>query len=389
MDLASEPEPAPPVAGDETASPTLLTAGPSAPELSVVVPCFNERDNVAPLAAALEAALVGRRWELIIVDDDSPDGTAAVARGLGARDGRIRCIRRIGRRGLSSAVIEGALAASGRIVAVMDGDLQHDESILPALVERIERGDCDVAVGSRLVEGGDRAGLASGVRVRLSDAGIGLARLVLPVRLTDPMSGYFVAERALFERVAPRLSSRGFKILLDLLMSADRPLRVDEIPFRFRSRHAGTSKLDLLVLFQFAGVLLDKLCRGMVPIRFLGFALVGLVGVAINLVVLALARHAGLDFSWSQTVATLIAMASNFWLNNRLTYGNERLRGTALWRGLALFMAVCSIGGAADVGVAHMLYRAHSGWSLAGAAGAAIAVVWNYAVSSTLVWRAR
>jgi dolichol-phosphate mannosyltransferase len=359
------------------------------PDLTIVVPCYNERANVAPLVASLERALDGIAWELLLVDDNSPDGTAEEARRLGTLDRRIRCIRRVGRRGLSSAVIEGALAAAGRWVAVMDGDLQHDETLLPRMLRLVRAGECDLAVGSRHVEGGTEAGLSSQRRRVLSHAGIRLAQAVLPVRLSDPMSGFFLTERATFEHLAPRLSASGFKILLDLVLSSPTRLRVRELPFRFRPRVAGDSKLDVLVLVQFASLLLDKLARGLIPTRFVAFMLVGLIGVGANAATLGAIRDTGLSFGYAQTIATIVSIAVNFWLNNTITYRPQRLRGAALGRGFLVFMLVCSLGGAADIGIAHMLYRAHSGWNLSGAAGAMVAVVWNYAVSSTLVWRIR
>ena len=359
------------------------------PDLTVVVPSYNERANVAPLVASLERALDGIAWELVVVDDNSPDGTADEARRLGTLDRRIRCIRRVGRRGLSSAVIEGALAAAGRWVAVMDGDLQHDETLLPRMLRLVRNGECDIAVGSRHVEGGTASGLSSNRRHLLSQTGIRLAQTMLPVRLSDPMSGFFLTERATFERLAPRLSASGFKILLDLVLSAPAGLRVRELPFRFRPRINGDSKLDVLVLVQFASLLLDKLARGLIPTRFVAFMLVGLIGVGVNAATLDAIRATGLSFSYAQTIATIVSIAVNFWLNNTITYRPQRLRGAALGRGFLIFMLVCSLGGAADIGIAHMLYRAHSGWNLSGAAGAMVAVVWNYAVSSTLVWRIR
>ena len=271
----------------------------------------------------------------------------------------------------------------------MDGDLQHDETLLPRMLRLVRAGECDVAVGSRHVEGGTETGLSSRRRRILSHTGIRLAQAVLPVPLSDPMSGFFLTERAIFERLAPRLSASGFKILLDLVLSSPTPLRVRELPFRFRPRVAGDSKLDVLVLFQFASLLLDKLAHGLIPTRFMAFMLVGLIGVGVNAAALDAIRSTGLAFGYAQTIATAIAIAANFWLNNAITYRTHRLRGAALGRGFVVFMLVCSLGGAADIGIAHMLYRAHSGWNLSGAAGAVVAVVWNYAVSSTLVWRIR
>ncbi len=359
-------------------------------DLTVVVPCYNERPNVAPLVAALDAALAGIAWEVVFVDDDSPDGTAAEARRLGRLDPRVRCIRRLGRRGLSSAVVEGALSSSALFIAVMDGDLQHDETRLPVMLEALRSDQYDLAVASRHVAGGDAAGLASRRRHMLSNAGASLAQRFLPVKLSDPMSGFFMLPRALFEQLAPSLTAQGFKILLDLVLSAEVPLRVIEVPAEFRKRLAGESKLDVLVLTQFAGLLADKALGGLLPLRFLSFALVGLLGVGVNLLVLIAGRDGlGLGFGTSQLAGTLVAMVFNFQLNNQITYRDQRLRGPRLWRGLLLFMVVCGIGAAANVGIARVLVQTHTYWTVAGTIGAVIGVVWNYAVSATLVWRAR
>ena len=358
-------------------------------ELTVVVPCYNERANVAPMIARLSVALAGIAWEVVFVDDDSPDGTTDAVREVARRDPRVRGLRRVGRRGLASAVIEGALSSSADYVAVIDGDLQHDETKLPDMLAALRAGGCDLAVGSRHVEGGSNAGLANSWRRRLSDGGIKLAQYSLPVKLTDPMSGFFMLPRPLFERLAPRLTGQGFKILLDLLLSAPAPLRVTEVPVLFHARQAGESKLDVLVLMQFAGLLADKTLGGVLPLRFISFALVGAIGVGVNLGALWLGRGVGLGFGPAQTLATIVAMVGNFWLNNAVTYRDQRLRGPALWRGLVLFLAVCSVGAAANVGIAKALFAERFGWTLSGTAGAAIGVVWNYAVSATLVWRGR
>ena len=367
---------------------TTTASAMTPPILTVVIPCYNERVNVTPMVERLDAALAGIPWEAVFVDDDSPDGTAAFVRVIAQRDPRIRCIRRIGRRGLASAVIEGALASSAPYVAVIDGDLQHDETRLLIMLEAVRAG-ADVAVGSRHVAGGDSAGLSGAWRHRISNLGIRMAQAILPVRLSDPMSGYFLLRRNLFEQLAPRLTGEGFKILVDLVLSAPGPLWIVEVPVRFQSRVAGASKLDVLVLVQFFGLVVDKALGGAVPLRFISFALVGMVGVAIHLIALKIAWVGGLDFYAGEVAATLTAMLVNFQLNNAVTYRNVRLRGPALARGLALFVAVCGLGAVANIGIARMLYAAQGGWTPSAILGAAIGVVWNYAVSSTLVWRQR
>jgi len=365
-------------------------AEPLAPELTVVVPCYNERPNVAPLVDKLDAALFGIAWEVVFVDDNSPDGTTAEVRRIAQTDPRVRCMRRVGRRGLASAVIEGALSSSARFIAVIDGDLQHDETKLQDMIAALRTGQYDLAVGSRHVEGGDASGLAGHWRRTLSDTGIRLAQFFLPVRLSDPMSGFFMLPRPLFEQLAGSLTAQGFKILLDLALSSPAPLRVIEIPFHFHERIAGESKLDALVLTQFAGLLLDKVVGRVLPLRFIAFALVGALGVVVHLAVLTVAlKPAGLSFEAAQAIATVVAMVFNFQLNNDITYRDVRLRGPRLWRGLLLFMLVCGFGAVANVGIAQLLYESNTTWSIAGAVGAMIGVVWNYAVSATLVWRAR
>jgi dolichol-phosphate mannosyltransferase len=363
---------------------------PATPVLSVIVPCFNERPNVAPMIEKLDAALAGLAWEVIYVDDDSPDGTAAEVRRIARDDPRVRCIKRIGRRGLASAVIEGAMSSSAEYVAVIDGDMQHDETRLPVMLDALRTGQHDIVVASRHVEGGDNAGLSNQWRHAISDGGIWLAQMFLPVRLSDPMSGFFMLPRGLFEDLARGLTGQGFKILLDLVLSAPAPLRVHEVPARFRERVAGESKLDALVMMQFGGLLIDKVFGGLLPLRFVSFAAVGAMGVLVHLAVLAVLRQATpLDFAIDQAIATVVAMVFNFQLNNVITYREQRLRGPRLWRGLFLFMLVCGVGAIANVGIASVLYEQHTTWTVAGAIGAVLGVVWNYAVSSTLVWRAR
>jgi dolichol-phosphate mannosyltransferase len=284
-------------------------------------------------------------------------------------------------------VIEGALSSSAQVVAVMDGDLQHDESRLPALIDAVAGGRCDLAVGSRHVEGGSNQGLANAWRHALSDGGIWLAQRFMPVRLTDPMSGFFAIRQDRFQQIAPFLAATGFKILLDLVLSSSRPLKVQEIPCGFRARVAGESKLDVVVMLQFGALLVDKLCRGLVPLRFIAFCGVGLAGVLTNLVIMRLALLCGADFSLAQGVGTVVAMIVNFFLDNTVTYRDRRLKGVRAARGLLLFMLVCSVGAIANIGIARLLYDQGHMLTEASVAGAIMAAVWNYAMSSTIVWR--
>lgn len=363
-----------------------LTQLPAA--LTIVVPCYNEVLNVQPMVDALSRVLAAWRWEVVFVDDNSPDGTAAAVAAIAQRDPRVRVIKRVGRRGLSSAVIEGILSSSSPVVAVMDGDLQHDEAALPGMALKILEGCADIVVASRHVEGGNSDGLDGRWRHFLSESGIRVAQAFLPCRLTDPMSGFFAVRREVFEAATPRLVGSGFKILLELVLSVPKSTRIEEVPARFRPRLAGESKLSPIVMLQFAGMLIERLCGGWLPTRFVVFAAVGLLGIVVNIVMMELARFAGQPFKTAQMFGTFCAVLANFQLNNRLTYHDRRLRGRRLWGGLIIFLLGCGLGNIANVGVAQVIFASDGHhWTRSSAIGALIGVVWNYAVASTLVWR--
>ncbi len=370
-------------------SPTRSPAQRRAPELSVIVPTFKESGNVAVLMQRLDGALEGHDWEAIFVDDDSPDGTWEKVKEMAAADARVRCLRRVSRRGLAGACIEGMLSSSAPYVAVMDADLQHDENLLPRMLAALKRGETDLVVGSRYVEGGS-AHSFSRSRGIMSRAAAALARLWTHVELTDPMSGFFMMRRDRFDPLAASLSTQGFKILLDIIITAKGTLRIVEQPYVFGSRTYGESKLDAQVGLDFFGLLLTKLTGGAVTPRFLSYALVGTIGLFVHLAVLRTGLVAfGLSFPQAQAVATLTAMTGNFLLNNSLTFREKRLTGFAMAKGLLGFYAISSVGALTNVGVASWLYAYEPVWWLAGLAGALMGVVWNYSMSTLLVWRAK
>jgi dolichol-phosphate mannosyltransferase len=361
-----------------------------APELTVVIPAFNERTNVAILVERLRQALAGVAWEAVFVDDNSPDGTAAVVRAIGAQDDRIRCIRRIGRRGLAGACLEGMLASQAHYVAVMDADLQHDETLLASMLERLRPGEVDLVVASRYVEGGSAASFSSN-RARISRWSGEISRRFLKVALSDPMSGFFMMRRAAVEELAPLLSSQGFKILLDIVATAAGRLRVAELPFVFRERLHGQSKLDSRIALDFVALLIAKLTNDAVSFRFLLFCLVGLSGVGVHMTTLLLALNAVPDihFSMAQAIATIVAIAWNFAFNNALTYRDQRLTGRSFVTGLIRFEIICAVGALSNLGVASWIYEHDPDWWIAGLGGALMGAVWNYVVSAAFVWRSR
>jgi dolichol-phosphate mannosyltransferase len=359
------------------------------PVVSIVVPTFNERDNVTKLYHKLEAALGGIAWEVVFVDDNSPDGTWEVVRGLARLDHRVNCIRRIGRRGLSGACIEGILATSSPYVAVIDADLQHDETQLPKMLAMLRSGQAELVVGSRYIEGGSADSFNKG-RAGASAIATEVARRVLRIDIADPMSGYFMIRRDRFEELAPELSTQGFKILLDIVATAHGKLKTVEIPYTFGSRLHGESKLDSLVALDFLGLVLSKFTNDAVSLRFLMFAMVGGTGLFVHLGTLFVALKVfDMPFPEAQAIGAFVAMTSNFILNNFLTYRDQRLKGLAILRGLVAFYLVCSVGLFANVGVAFSVYDQEPIWWLAGAAGALMGVVWNYAMSGLFVWRKR
>jgi dolichol-phosphate mannosyltransferase len=361
----------------------------NAPELAIVIPTLNERANISVLVQRLVRALNGISWEAIFVDDDSADGTIDEVRRIAGRDARIRGIRRISRRGLAGAALEGMLSTSAEFIAVMDGDLQHDETRIAEMLSLLRKGDADVVVASRYCEAGTEVSGLSQMRQFGSGLATRLAQALLKTKLSDPMSGFFMLRRDVVDRVAQKLSPQGFKILLDVLASSPNQLRTREIPFSFRPRLHGESKLDSAVALEYLGLLVSRASGGFLSIRFLMFGLVGCSGVVVNLAVLAvlLARHIG--FAEAQTAAILTAMTSNYLLNNAFTYRDRRLHGWRFLTGLVSFALLCSLGVIAAVGVSTLLYQAGTSWWLAGIAGAAMGAVWNYVASTAITWPVR
>ncbi len=368
-------------------------------QLAVILPTYNESKNIASMVERLDKALAGIAWEAIFVDDNSPDGTANVARAIGRTDPRIRVIERIGRRGLASAAIEGMCASAAPIVAVMDSDHQHDPALLPQMLAAITSGECDVAYASRFAEGASTEAWGRPDRVKASGLANAIARKVTGVQLSDPMSGFFMLPAATLRADAHRLSGVGFKILLDILATVDAPLRVKEFPLNFAARAEGESKLDRTVVFEFLIGLYDKWLGRIIPTRFALFGTVGALGALVHLAVLYVVLHLfGRELALShypketafivgQTLAAITAMTFNFVLNNELTYADKRLRGFfPLARGWLKFAATCAFGMLANIGVSTALVRVGFHPISAALVGIVLASVWNFALSNEFVW---
>ena len=356
-------------------------------DLCVVVPTLNERENIRLLLDRLHTTLQGLRYEVIVVDDDSADGTSAEVHRLSRTHEHLHVLHRIGRRGLASACIEGMLATSATFVAVMDADLQHDESILPRMYQQIAHESLDLVVGSRNLEGGSM-GEFSSWRVRLSRLGRKLSGVESHGNLTDPMSGFFIVRRSFLDRIAHRLTGIGFKILLDIVLSSGDDIRIGEVPYHFRLRQHGESKLDLIVGLEYIELLLDKIIGDYVSVRFVLFSLVGTVGVVFHLLLLWIWLHAArLSFVESQALATSMVMVLNYALNNSLTYRDRRRRGGAFWTGLFSFCLACFLGMVANLAISAEAFQHGIAWPLAGITGLLFSAVWNYGVTATTTWR--
>ena len=357
-------------------------------ELSVVVPTFKERGNVAELVRRLDASLTGLSWEAIFVVDNSPDGTAAAVKEIANRDPRVRCLRRVGRRGLAGACIEGMLSSAAPYVAVIDADLQHDEKVLPLMLDKLRSGQADLVAATRYVAGGSAASFSES-RGAISRLATRMTHRLVGTPLSDPMSGFFMMRRDRFDEIAPRLSPAGFKILLDIAATAGSKLRIAEQAYAFGERFDGESKFNVQIGVEFLGLLLAKMTGDLVDPRFIFFAIVGSIGLIVHLTFLSACLALQQPFPAAQVIATFAAMTSNFMLNNELTYRDRRLKGFAMVRGFILFCVACSVGVLANVDLASWLYVGRSVWWVAGAVGAVMSVLWNYAMSTLFVWRAR
>lgn len=360
------------------------------PQLAVIVPSYNERDNIELLYEKVAIAMSGTPWEMIVVDDDSPDGTADVVNELSRVYANIRCLRRFGRRGLASACVEGMAVTAAPYVAVIDGDLQHDEAILPRMLEKALNG-ADLVVGSRFADGGSAGDGLSETRLSGSNLANKLAGMIAGQAVSDPMSGFFLMRREAALKAAPKLSSDGFKILIDMIVTSARmgaPLKIEEVGYTFRQRHAGESKMSPLVVIQYLGLWFSKMTGGALPPSFLLFGLVGGTGVVVHLLTLGFFTSVlAQGFVVSQIAATLIAMGWNFVLNNNLTYADRKLRGSKLITGFLSFCAICALGGIANISVANAIYSWDHQTFIAGLSGAVMSSVFNYAVTRAFTWK--
>ena len=359
--------------------------------LSIIVPTYNEAKNILPFLKAVKSAVRIKDFEIIFVDDNSTDRTYKIVKDLSKKFSMVRCIRRIGRRGLSSAVIEGCLSSSSKFLLIMDADLQHDENKICKMLDLIENENLDLVIGSRFLTESKTVGMSK-ARNKISKLANFLANKISGVYLSDPMSGFFIIKRSTFEEVVSDLSGIGFKILLDIFSSSKKQLKFKEIQFTFKPRKFGDSKLDTLVIWEYFMMLWDGKFGKIISSRFLSFCIIGGTGVFVHLLCLYLLKNTGVSFFYSQIFATLVAMTSNFFLNNLLTYRDRRKSGLKAVYALFLFYGTCGLGATANVGIANFFYQENitniSGiWYLSGLLGAFVGTIWNFLMSSLVTWK--
>lgn len=361
-------------------------------ELTVIVPTLNESGNVSLLYSKIANTLKGSNFAVLFVDDDSQDGTINEINTLIAKHNNVQLIRRINRRGISSAFIEGVFSSSSKYIAIIDADLQHEESLLSEMLYKLKTQKLDIIIASRFKDLSDRkvVGL-SGAREQMSRFGNALCGLVSGAHLTDPLTGFFMIRKPLMDKIIYKLSGVGFKIMLDIFATCKNEkikLRFQEIHMNFRKRNKGKSKLDIVILYEFALLIFDKLFGKFIPIRFVLFLIVGLTGLCIHTAILsALMNFSNASFYISQLISTIIAMTSNFFVNNSFTYRDKRLKGTSqLVKGLLSFYLACSFGAFINVTTANFLYDKKIYWLLSGVIGSIIGATWNYGISSYFTW---
>ena len=325
------------------------------PTVSVVIPTYNERENIVTLVGRLGEVLVDFDYEIIVVDDDSPDGTSQAVGTLAENDHRLRLVRRVGRRGLSSAVIDGMTVAQGQVLVVMDADLQHDEAVVPDLISAVVDDGFDVCLGSREAPGGGY-GRFGPVRRSVSWTGAQAAHQLLGLKVSDPMSGFFAVSQARFNTVRPTINPRGFKIMLEVLARGPQPT-IAEVGYEFRSRTWGETKLSPLVIITYLLALAElslARTRATATTSFLLYAALALVALSIRTILIDAAVGIGLG-SLGAVAAVEATILAEGWGHNRLSFAARHRRSRGRRRPFLVFHLVAAAGAAALSGLGHIL----------------------------------
>jgi dolichol-phosphate mannosyltransferase len=359
--------------------------------ISIILPTLNEVDNICSIIKKIINLSGNFLIEIIVVDDASTDGTTSLVKKLSQEDNRIRLINRYGRNGLSSAIKEGTLSASGDVIAVMDTDGQHQVESLYEAIEELLVADKDLIIGSRFLNSSLISGL-SDKRKKGSLLANSLAKFSLSreySKLTDIMSGFIVFKSQTVLKLVERIDVNGFKFLYELLSVSKGTLDCNEIPLNFMPRKFGESKLDIAIVWDFLVSLIHSLSNRLIPRKAISFAFVGITGVLVQfLISYSFMWLLGFSFQNVLPIAVVSAATSNYLVNNWLTFRVNRLRNKALFVGLLKFLLVSSLPIIANVGLASSFYKLISpNTFFSQLAGIIVVFIWNYAASSKLVWK--
>ena len=358
--------------------------------LSIILPTFNEAGSISKMVSSLLELTSDWRTEILIVDDDSQDGTSDIVRTMAIQDQRIKLIQRVGRSGLASAIKEGLIAALYPFAVAMDSDGQHEPPAVLAAVEQLDNG-ADLVIGSRFLVNSAIHGLSER-RTEGSNLANRLARWSLPknyCHLTDYMSGFFAMDLRRCNQLVRKVDVNGFKFLYELLAISKGRLNTIEIPLNFQPRLHGSSKLDYAVLWDFLISLIHTALFRLLPRRAISFGLVGLSGVFVQLIITSLVMSLGPSFQQALPLAVVSAASSHYLINNTLTFKDKRQHGRQLLKGLLKFLLVASLPSLANIGLATVFYNlVQTNAIVAQLSGIIVVYIWNYAASSRFVWNA-
>ena len=361
------------------------------PSLSIVIPTYNEKNNISKILEKLKKSLKSSTYEIIFVDDNSPDGTSFEIKKFIKNSSKIQLIHRVGRRGLSGAIIEGIFAARSELVAVMDCDLQHDETKLRDMLELFSKdASLDIVIGSRFTADGEISINAfSKMRKLGSKVTTFLIKKLLRIKSTDPLSGFFMVKKESFLKKSDKLQTQGFKVLADFLATSGKSIEIKEVGYSFKNRVAGESKMSFLTALELIGLVLSQILNGRVSIRFILFCMVGLSGIFVQLLITGLAMLLTNQFPTSQTLGIIAAMTSNYFLNNIITFRERKLKSLDLIRGLFSFYLICSLGAFTNIAIATFVFNFSSNWLISSVIGACIGAVWNFTLTSIFTWKSK
>ncbi len=359
--------------------------------ITVIVPTFNEVENIDNFVIQIRKVLRPYEFQILFVDDNSTDGTIEKINKFKSNSSNIDLIVRIGRRGLSGACIEGIHNAKSPYVAVIDCDLQHDEKLLVKMLDNFkENSDLDLIIGSRYVDEGESKNGFSFIRDFGSKLAIKITQKILKINVNDPMSGFFMAKKISIHSLLPKLQPYGFKILADILATCKGNLIIKELGYEFKKRQLGQSKMSFTVVLELIGLLISHFTYGLISMRFILFGFVGSSGIFVQLFsTYFFLKIISFSFFYSQLFSIIIAMTSNYFLNNIITFKDQSLIGKSFFKGLFSFYMICSIGAFANIAIAEKLFDSFGIWYLASFLGAIVGALWNFIFSSLFTWKTR